>query len=113
MTKKCVAHDTEWMNIWKMFSKEEVAWFKKEYPAEPTEGDVRTVSMGQMDYSKEGRDATVNYKEAMATAKVRTKEAGCFKTCSSSLSTRPTPIKIQKDVRCGLLRETIPRNFRA
>merc|ERR1719487_136624 len=63
LTKKCTAHDTEWMPIWKLFSKEEVAWFKKEYPAEPTEGDVRTVSMSDSE-----SDGVANYKEAMQTA---------------------------------------------
>jgi hypothetical protein len=64
LTKMCQAHDTEWMNIWKKFSAEEVAWFKKEYPAEPTEGDGRTVSMSNAE-----SDGVVNYKEAMTTAK--------------------------------------------
>merc|ERR1719159_1706735 len=75
LTKMCLAHDTEWMPIWKKFSKEEVAWFKKEYPAEPTEGDVTTVSMG----AGFDTNSVVNYKEAMASAKeINKKELLCL-----------------------------------
>merc|ERR1719506_265370 len=73
LTKKCLAHDTEWMPIWKMFSEAEVTWFKKTYPSLPTEGDVKTVNMGQ------DRSEVVNYKEAMETAKeVNKKELLCL-----------------------------------
>merc|ERR1719453_1237480 len=75
LTKMCTAHDTEFMPIWKKFSAEEVAWFKKEYPAEPTEGDVRTVSMG----AGFDTNTVVNYKEAMASAKeINKKELLCL-----------------------------------
>merc|ERR1719345_511049 len=50
LTKSCLAHNTEWMPIWNMFSEAEVAWFKKTYPSLPTEGhgaDASTASMGQ------------------------------------------------------------------
>ena len=77
LTEKCLAHDTEWMPIWKHFSKEEVAWFKKEYPGEPIaadENDVTTVSMSNAEPS-----SVVNYKEAMVTAKeVNKKELLCL-----------------------------------
>merc|ERR1719326_1643483 len=75
LTKKCLAHDTEWYPIWKMFSEAEVTWFKKTYPAEPTEGDVRTVSVQGDVASSEG----INYKQAMETAKeVNKKELLCL-----------------------------------
>merc|ERR1719159_317034 len=77
LTKKCLAHDTEFMPIWKMFSKEEVAWFKNEYPGEPipeNDSDVTTVSMSNAEPS-----SVVNYKEAMVTAKeVNKKELLCL-----------------------------------
>merc|ERR1719487_900250 len=31
LTKMCRAHDTNWQNIWKKFSTEEVKWFKDNY----------------------------------------------------------------------------------
>eukprot|EP00427_Karlodinium_veneficum_P015536 CAMPEP_0169142044 /NCGR_PEP_ID=MMETSP1015-20121227/44714_1 /TAXON_ID=342587 /ORGANISM="Karlodinium micrum, Strain CCMP2283" /LENGTH=133 /DNA_ID=CAMNT_0009208633 /DNA_START=56 /DNA_END=453 /DNA_ORIENTATION=+ len=33
LTKACLAHDTEWYPIWKMFSDAEVKFFKDNYPA--------------------------------------------------------------------------------
>merc|ERR1719247_2817136 len=75
LTKQCLAHDTEWYPIWKMFSKEEVTFFKKNYPALPNKGDVKVVSMG----ADEAGSATVEYKQAMTTAKeVNKKELLCL-----------------------------------
>jgi len=76
LTKMCKAHDTEWYPIWKMFSPEEVKWFKDSYPALPTEGDVKTVSVS----ANEPRgEADISYKQAMDTAKeINKKELLCL-----------------------------------
>merc|ERR1719198_2855794 len=65
LTEKCVAHDTEWYPIWKMFSEAEVKFFKDNYPALPIKGDVKVVSMDASEAGSPG----IEYKQAMTTAK--------------------------------------------
>mmetsp|Transcript_80504 Transcript_80504/g.125409 ORF Transcript_80504/g.125409 Transcript_80504/m.125409 type:complete len:192 (-) Transcript_80504:84-659(-) len=73
LTKACLAHDTEWYPIWKMFSDAEVKFFKDNYPAVPIEGDKVVV------VDNEYKSAGINYKQAMTTAKeVNKKELLCL-----------------------------------
>lgn len=73
LTKSCLAHDTEWYPIWKMFSDAEVKFFKDNYPAVPIEGDKVVV------VDNEYKSAGINYKQAMTTAKeVNKKELLCL-----------------------------------
>merc|ERR1719222_1400637 len=73
LTKKCLAHDTEWYPIWKMFSDAEVKFFKDNYPAVPIEGDKVVV------VDNEYKSAGINYKQAMTTVKeVNKKELLCL-----------------------------------
>jgi len=73
LTKKCLAHDTEWYPIWKMFSEAEVKFFKDNYPAVPIEGDKVVV------VDNEYKSAGINFKQAMTTAKeVNKKELLCL-----------------------------------
>mmetsp|Transcript_37808 Transcript_37808/g.60654 ORF Transcript_37808/g.60654 Transcript_37808/m.60654 type:complete len:193 (+) Transcript_37808:69-647(+) len=73
LTKTCLAHDTEWYPVWKMFSDAEVKFFKDNYPAVPIEGDKVVV------VDNEYKSAGINYKQAMTTAKeVNKKELLCL-----------------------------------
>ena len=60
LTEKCLATGTSWLEIWKMFSDDEVQFWKKNYPAQP------------MDAEEEGAD--VSYKQAMETVKTADKK---------------------------------------
>merc|ERR1719145_305905 len=33
LTKRCKSTKADWLKVWKMFSQEEVEWFKKEFPS--------------------------------------------------------------------------------
>merc|ERR1719517_126005 len=75
LTAACQSVTAVWLDVWNMFSPDEVAYFKKEYPAKAaTEGEelevntkVSAVPLG---------DSVISYKEAMETVKeVDKKEA--------------------------------------
>merc|ERR1719336_1503585 len=59
LTNTCKSVKKDWLQVWKMFSPEEVDWFKKEFPSSEVQD--------------EGED-TVHYKQAMETAKVINKK---------------------------------------
>merc|ERR1719510_371444 len=51
LTKACLNWNFDWLPVWKMFSTQEVTYFKKNFPAEETDSDVD--------------EATIHYKQAM------------------------------------------------
>merc|ERR1740116_438303 len=64
LTKRCKSVKMDWLQIWKMFSQEEVEWFKKEFPSTEVQDE---------------QESTVHYKQAMETAKeVSKKELLCL-----------------------------------
>ena len=60
LTSKCLDTSVDWLQIWKMFSDDEVQYWKKNYPSEP------------MDAEAEGAD--VVYSQAMEVLKVINKK---------------------------------------
>ena len=65
LTKTCMTWTLDWLPVWKMFSTEEVTWFKKNFPAEETDADVD--------------EPTIHYRQAMHTMKeVSKKELLCL-----------------------------------
>mmetsp|Transcript_81828 Transcript_81828/g.230348 ORF Transcript_81828/g.230348 Transcript_81828/m.230348 type:complete len:183 (-) Transcript_81828:88-636(-) len=65
LTEMCQSVEADWLKIWKMFSQDEIKWFKNSYPSDEVEG------------SEEGSE--VHYKQAMETAKeVSKKELLCM-----------------------------------
>mmetsp|Transcript_177100 Transcript_177100/g.567975 ORF Transcript_177100/g.567975 Transcript_177100/m.567975 type:complete len:183 (-) Transcript_177100:103-651(-) len=65
LTAMCLSVEADWLKIWKMFSQEEIKWFKNNYPSDEVEG----TEVG----------SEVHYKQAMETAKeVNKKELLCM-----------------------------------
>mmetsp|Transcript_177096 Transcript_177096/g.567965 ORF Transcript_177096/g.567965 Transcript_177096/m.567965 type:complete len:183 (-) Transcript_177096:70-618(-) len=65
LTAMCLSVEADWLKIWKMFSQEEIKWFKNNYPSDEVEG----TEVG----------SEVHYKQAMETAKeVSKKELLCL-----------------------------------
>merc|ERR1719291_962161 len=78
LTEACTAVPTDWQVIWKMFSTEEVDYFKKEYPAkDPTEeGGMEAAT--KVNANAPG-ESPIAYKQAMETVKqVDKKEVLCL-----------------------------------
>jgi len=64
LTAKCQSVETDWLKIWKMFTPEEVTYFKKAYPASAIDDETKP---------------TISYKQAMETAKeINKKELLCL-----------------------------------
>jgi len=63
----CLADTTEWIPVWKLFTKEEVLWFKDSFPSTEAPGE------------SEDEEGAINYKEAMETAmELNKKETLCL-----------------------------------
>jgi len=72
LTEKCQSVQANWLNIWNMFTKEEVMWFKKNYPAEKQEEEGEKEAV-------ETEESVIHYKQAMQVAKeVNKKELLCL-----------------------------------
>merc|ERR1719352_387019 len=78
LTAACQSVTATWYDIWKMYSPEEVAYFKKEYPAkEQTEGEELEVNTKVS--ATPSAETVISYKEAMETVKeVDKKEVLCL-----------------------------------
>jgi len=69
LTEACTAIPTDWQVIWKMFSTEEVAYFKKEYPAKDSVEEGGLEAATKVNAYKQSGESPIAYKQAMETVK--------------------------------------------
>jgi len=79
LTAACLDVKVDWLPVWGMFTKEEVKYFKKEFPSKMYDGEDELLTNSKVTAYKEKGEKEINYKEAMETMKeVDKKELLCM-----------------------------------
>jgi hypothetical protein len=78
LTAACKDVKVDWYPVWKMFTEDEVKYFKKEFPSKQYDKEDELLTNSKVEYKEPG-EKTIHYKEAMETMKeVDKKELLCM-----------------------------------